>query len=117
MPPGSKAFTGLPRSNSTTSRSWELTEKLARLGSALDRYMRRIEDDIRQSALTDPLKTQILSNLDIVTYKDFSVVRIRVPRQTQISFVGDDCFIRIGSSTHLAKGPQIAAVSASFPKG
>ncbi len=74
------------------------------MGGALDRYMRRIEDDIRQSALSDPLKTQVLSNLDIVTYKDLSVVRIRVPRQTRISFVGDNCFIRVGSSTHTAKG-------------
>jgi hypothetical protein len=87
------------------------------MGAALDRYMRTIEDAIRQSALSDPLKTQVLSNLDIVTYKDLSIVRMRVPRQTQISFVGDDCFIRIGSSTHMAKGPQIAAVTASFAKG
>jgi len=89
----------------------------SQMGIALDKYMRRIEDDIRRSTLTEPLKTQILSNLDVVTYKGLSVARIRVPRQTQISFVGDDCFIRIGSSTHLAKGPQIAAVSASFAKG
>jgi hypothetical protein len=87
------------------------------MGAPVDKYMRRIEDAIRQSALSDPLKTQILSNLDIVTYKDLSVVRIRVPRQKQISFLGDDCFIRIGSSTHTAKGPQIAAVSASFARG
>lgn len=86
-------------------------------GVALDKYMRRIEDDIRQSGLSDPLKTQVLSNLDVVTYKGLSVVRVRVPRQSQISFVGDDCFIRIGGSTHKAKGPQIAAVSGSFVKG
>lgn len=86
------------------------------MGVALDKYMRKIEDNIRQSGLSDPLKTQILSNLDVVTYKGFSVVRIRVPRQSQISFVGDDCYIRIGSSTHKAKGPQIAAVSGSFSK-
>jgi len=78
--------------------------------------MRRIEDYNHQSALSDPLKTQILSNLATVTYKNLSVVRVRVPRQTQISFVGDDCFIRIGSSTHTAKGPQIAAVSTLFAK-
>lgn len=84
--------------------------------NTLDQYMRRIEDNIRQSPLTDPLKTQILSSLDIITYKDLSVIRIRVPRQAQISFVGDDCFIRLGSSTHMAKGPQIAAVSALFAK-
>ncbi|WP_182177897.1 GmrSD restriction endonuclease domain-containing protein [Methylobacterium radiotolerans] len=86
-------------------------------GMQLDRYMRRIEDAIRQSGLTDPLKTQVLSNLDVVSYKGLSVVRIRIPRQTQTNFVDDDCFIRIGSSTHKAKGPQIAAVTGSFARG
>ena len=86
------------------------------MGAGLDKYMRRIEDHVRQSALSEPLRTQVLSNLDVITYKDVSVVRIRIPRQAQISFVGDDCFIRVGSSTHTAKGPQIGAVSASFVK-
>ena len=84
------------------------------MGFALDKYMRLIEDSIRQSGLSDPLKTQVLSNLDVVTYKGLSVVRIRVPKQAQVSFVGDDCFVRIGSSTQKANGPQIAAVSAGF---
>lgn len=94
-----------------------IEREAGQMGVALDKYMRRIEDDIRQSGLSDPLKTQVLSNLDVVTYKGLSVVRVRVPRQSQISFVGDDCFIRIGGSTHKAKGPQIAAVSGSFVKG
>jgi hypothetical protein len=94
-----------------------IEREAGQMGVALDKYMRRIEDEIRQSDLSDPLKTQVLSNLDVVTYKGLSVVRIRVPRQSQISFVGDECFIRIGSSTHKAKGPQIAAVSGSFVKG
>ena len=86
------------------------------LGIELDKYMRRIEDGIRQSRLTDPLKTQLLSALDVVAYKGLSVVRIRVPRQEQASFVGDDCFVREGSSTKRATGPQIAAVSNAFAK-
>ena len=86
------------------------------LGTELDKYMRRIEDGIRQSKLTDPLKTQVLSSLDVVAYKGMSVVRVRVPKQGQVSFLGDDCFIRVGSSTQKATGPQIAAVSNSFVK-
>jgi hypothetical protein len=85
-------------------------------GMALDQYMRQIEDGIRQSKLTEPLKTQALSALDVLDYKGLSVVRIRVPKQNQASFIGDDCFIRAGSSTHKATGPQIAAVSGVFVK-
>jgi hypothetical protein len=39
-----------------------------------------------------------------------------LPKQGQVSFLGDDCFIRVGSSTQKATGPQIAAVSNSFVK-
>jgi hypothetical protein len=86
------------------------------LGIQLDKYMRRIEDCIRQSKLSEPLKTQVLSALDVVAYKGMAVVRIRVPRQGQASFLGDDCFIRAGSSTQKATGPQIAAVINAFAK-
>jgi hypothetical protein len=87
------------------------------MGLPLDKYMRNIEDGIRQSKLTDPLKTQLLASIDVVLYKDLTVIRIRVPKQAQVSFVGEDCFIRVGSSTHKATGPQIAAVSNAFSKG
>jgi hypothetical protein len=84
------------------------------LNVPLDKYMRRIEDGIRQSKLTDPLKTQVLASLDVISYKGMTVARIRVPKQGQVSFVGDDCFIRVGSSTQKATGPQIAAISSTF---
>ncbi|MDR4306557.1 DUF262 domain-containing protein [Chelatococcus sambhunathii] len=85
-------------------------------GVELDKFVRIIEDGIRNSGLTDPLKTQVLSSIDVVNYKGYSVVRIRVPKQSSPSFVGDDCFLRAGSSTIKAKGPQIAAITASFGK-
>jgi len=86
------------------------------LGIELDKYMRRIEDFLRRSTLADPLKTQILTGLDVVTYKGMAVVRIRVPKQKHVSFVADDCFIRLGSSTQKATAPQIAAVTNAFAK-
>ncbi|PKR56144.1 GmrSD restriction endonuclease domain-containing protein [Thalassospira marina] len=84
------------------------------LGVSLDRYMRKLEDAIFNSGMNDPLKTQILSAMDVVTFKGHSVLRIRIPKQTSISFVSDDCFVRNGTSTHRANGPQIAAISKLF---
>ncbi len=84
------------------------------LGVQLDKYMRTIEDAVRNSQLGEPLKTQLLSSMDVLTYKGRSVVRIRIAKQTAPTFVGDDCFIRVGSSTLKAKGPQIAAVTKLF---
>jgi hypothetical protein len=85
-----------------------------KLGIAIDKYMRIIKDGVSQSKLTDPLKTNVLTSLDTVSYKGLQVVRIRVPRQTQLAFLGDDCFLRVGSSTLKATGPQIAAASKLF---
>jgi hypothetical protein len=42
------------------------------------------------------------------------VVRIRIPRQMQPTFLGGECYLRIGSSTKKATGPQIAAASKLF---
>ena len=41
-------------------------------------------------------------------------VRIRIPPQTQPTFLGEECYLRIGSSTKKATGPQIAAASKLF---
>jgi hypothetical protein len=84
------------------------------LGLEIDKYMRLIEDGISKSTLGDPLKTNVLTSLDLVSYKGFEVVRIRIPRQAQPTFLGDDCFLRVGSSTKRAAGPQIAAISKLF---
>jgi hypothetical protein len=76
--------------------------------------MRLLEDGISKSQLTEPLKTNLLTSLDLISYKDLQVIRVRVPRQTQLAFLGDDCFLRMGSSTVKATGPQIAAASKPF---
>ena len=47
----------------------KIDREAKQLGIELDKYMRRIEDGIRQSALTDPLKTQVLTGLDVVAHK------------------------------------------------
>jgi len=84
------------------------------LGVAIDRYMRLLEEAISKSPLSDPLKTNLLTSLDLISYKGLQVIRARVPRQTQLTFLGDECFLRIGSSTKKATGPQIAAASKLF---
>ena len=84
------------------------------LGLKIEDYVRILSDAISNSKLTDPLKTQVLTHLDILNYKGLTVVRIAVRRQSQPNFLGDDCFIRSNSSTIKASGPQIAAVAKLF---
>jgi Putative DNA-binding domain len=82
----------------------------------LDKYMRLVEDTLTNSQLGEPLKTQVLTSMDLINYKGLAVVRIRVPRQSQLTFLGDECFLRLGSATRKATGPQIAAISRIFSK-
>ena len=86
------------------------------LGLAIDKYMHLLEDGISKSLLSDPLKTNLLTSLDLISYKGIQVIRIRVPRQMQLTFLGDECFLRFGSSTKKATGPQIAAAQSSSRK-
>lgn len=80
----------------------------------LDQYLRRIIDTIRNSELSDPLKTSVLSSVDVITYKDRSVVRIRVPRQKNLSFVGDKTYLRSGNSLREATAKESVALGGLF---
>lgn len=93
-----------------------LDRESSKIGIGMDKHIRTIEDAIKNSDLTEPLKTHVLTCIDVINYKSLSVARIRVPRQSSASFVGTDCFVREGSSTKKASGPQIAAISVAFAK-
>lgn len=82
----------------------------------LEQYVRIFTNAIQNSTLTDPLKTQVLARFDTISYKDFSVIRITVPAQKAISFVGKTAFIRKDSSTISVEGPELLAIFQLFQK-
>jgi len=86
------------------------------LNISLERYLENLLHVIRESELSAPLKQQILTQIDVVSYKDFSVIRITVPAQDKVSFVGDKAFTREGPSTIEAKGPVLLAINDLFQK-
>ena len=69
------------------------------LGESLDDYVRRITDKIRNSQLSEPLRLQVLSQIDVIEFRALSVVRIRIPSQQEVSFVGSLAYAREGSQT------------------
>ena len=85
-------------------------------GKTLEDYVGILINTIRKSDLTDPLRTQVLMKIDTIDFKGLSVIRINVPSQKQVSFVGEKAFIREDSSTVEAKGPKLVAVSQVFQK-
>lgn len=84
------------------------------LGKSLEDYVESLVNAVRNSELTNPLKTQVLMKIDTILYKEHSVIRLAVPAQTDVSFVGETAFIRENSSTVEAKGPKLLAVSKRF---
>ncbi|MBU1095678.1 MAG: DUF262 domain-containing protein [Bacteroidetes bacterium] len=81
------------------------------INKTIEKYIEGIIGFIKKSQLTDPLKTQVLSQIDIVDYKGFDVVRIKVPSQKAISFVGEDAFFRENSSTKKASAKQLLSLT------
>jgi hypothetical protein len=79
-----------------------------------EQYLEKIMSFVRNSDLSEPLRSQVLSQSDYVDYKGMSVLRIRVPAQKQISFVDEKIYIRENSSTIEAMGKKLLAANALF---
>jgi hypothetical protein len=85
-------------------------------GISLDSYVQKLISIIQNSALSEPLKTQVLSSFDTITLYGLTVIRITIPAQKEISFLGDKSFHRKGSNTVEIFGQQLLAVSKLFAK-
>lgn len=79
-----------------------------------EQYLEKIIGFIRASELSEPLRSHVLAQSDYVNYQGMSVLRIRVPAQKSISFVGETVFVRENSSTVEATGRKLLAVNSLF---
>jgi uncharacterized protein with ParB-like and HNH nuclease domain len=77
-------------------------------------YVDRILSFIRNSDLSDTLKHQVLTQVDYVDYKGLSVIRIRIPAQKEMSFLGEVAYTRENSSTVEAKGKKLLSINSLF---
>jgi hypothetical protein len=84
------------------------------INKSIEHYLELIINPIKSSNLSEPLKTQVLSKIDIVDYKTFTIIRICIPPQKDISFVGNDAYIRQNSSTNKVEGRALLGVQALF---
>lgn len=87
------------------------------LGKKLDDYISIIINTIKISSIPEPLKTQVLSSIDVISYHGLTVVRIAIPPQKSPSFLNNKCFVRQSSNTiELTKLDEIAAITQIFSK-
>ncbi|WP_348631362.1 AlbA family DNA-binding domain-containing protein [Rhizobium leguminosarum] len=86
-----------------------------KLGIGLDKYLMLWKQRIEKSQLSDPLKSDILSNIDYNDYFGLGVIVITIPEQKAISFVGDEVYWRSHDNTIQASGAKkIAEITARF---
>ena len=82
-------------------------EREARImGVSVDEYCTQIKDFIDKSDMSEALQLSVLSNMELITYHGFSVVCIVVPPQKEMSYLGDNVFIRKHSSTTQVTNPR-----------
>ncbi|MCO6173671.1 DUF262 domain-containing protein [Flavobacterium sp. NRK F10] len=91
-----------------------IDRELKLLNGNLDDYINKLMSKISKSNLTDPLKSQVLSQLDVIDYKGVTILRIRIPKQKELSFVGKSSYIRENSKTIELEGPKLISISKLF---
>lgn len=91
-----------------------IDRELTLLKGTLDDYINKLLGKIEKSDLSEPLKSQVLSQLDVVDYKSLTVLRLRIPKQSKLSFVGKRSFVRENSKTIELEGPKLLSISKLF---
>jgi hypothetical protein len=86
------------------------------LRKSLEDYVRLFVSAFESSDLSDPLKTHILGSFDTFHVHGLSVIRILIPKQKSLSFVGNKAYIRRMSSTVELQGQEIIAASQLFQR-
>lgn len=76
------------------------------LSTTLENYCRRIVSFIKNSMLSDSLISSVLSNIDIIDYRSLSVIRIKIPAQTEISYYNDEVYERQYNNTVKVESPK-----------
>jgi hypothetical protein len=84
------------------------------LKTKTESYVEKVLGAIRAADLSEPLKTQVLSKIDVIEYRGKTVVRITVPAQQRVSFLGSDAFTRQNSQTVRVQGRQLLALNDLF---
>ncbi|MDZ7697754.1 MAG: ATP-binding protein [Deltaproteobacteria bacterium] len=86
------------------------------LGISLDEYTKKLVTAFQMSKMTEPLRTQILSSFDTITIHGLTCVRIRIPKQTDMSFVDGKAYYRENSNTIEIQGQKLLSISKLFIK-
>ncbi|WP_308538732.1 DUF262 domain-containing protein [uncultured Pantoea sp.] len=84
------------------------------LGISNEEYLTRWVNAIRNSELSEPLKSHVLSKIDYNDFYGLGIIIITIPPQKSISAVGQNIYWREADNTSMAQGLQIASIANRF---
>ncbi|MBQ7777906.1 MAG: DUF262 domain-containing protein [Oscillibacter sp.] len=85
------------------------------MGSTVEDYCKRIQQFIDHSELSRHLIVSVLSKMEVFDYRGFTVIRLVVPPQEQVSYYQGQIYLRKHSNTILLRDPrEIVAVAQQF---
>ncbi|HWA91069.1 MAG TPA: RNA-binding domain-containing protein [Rhizomicrobium sp.] len=86
-----------------------------RVKLSVEKYFALLRDGVKNSALSEPLRGEILSNIDYNEFYGLGVIIITIPPQKSLSYFGDDVYWRNGDTTEAAKqAKRIAEIAGRF---
>lgn len=77
------------------------------LNISIEDYCRKIVGFIKTSELSQELVSSVLSNIDIIDYHNLSVIRIKIPAQKEISYLGEEVYERQYNDTIKVDSPKV----------
>ena len=76
------------------------------LGLAMEQYLAKWKDAIKNSSLSLAVKDSVMSNVDFNSYFGLGVIVLTVPEQKELCYYGGQVYWRNGDSTELAESPE-----------
>lgn len=84
---------------------------------SIEDYIGKIINGIQNSELSDALKHDVLMNIEHFQYQDRTIIWIKVLEQKELSWIGEETFIRIDSDSLPANLKQTAEMTTRFLNG
>lgn len=92
-----------------------ITREARTLNISTEDYFIKIKESIKQSPISEPLKTSVLSSIDYNPYFGLGVIVITIPPQYDVSYYDDRLFWRVSDSTTETKSAkEVASIAKRF---
>ena len=82
------------------------------LGKSVEAYHGLVRDRIKNSGISEPLRSSVLSSIDYNSFYGLGIIVISVPAQSELSFYNDDVYWREGDQTKKASSQKEVAMLA-----